>query len=72
MTNLKKLTWNEYIYMNIFLETKRLMIKIPDLSDFDDLYLLQCNPDVMKYIGEGVRTKQEVELSLQKAIAHYL
>lgn len=57
--------------MNIFLETNRLILKAPELSDFDDLYLLQTDPEVMKYIGEGVRSKQEVELSLHNAIAHY-
>ncbi len=56
--------------MKIFLETKRLIIKTPDLSDFDNLYLLQSDPVVMEFIGEGVRTKQEVAKSLQTAIDH--
>ncbi len=56
--------------MSIFLETKRLIIKTPELSDFDNLYILQSDPDVMRYIGHGVRTKELVAESLQKSIDH--
>lgn len=54
--------------MSLFIETKRLLINTPEAADFDNLFILQSNPDVMKYIGEGVRTKPEVADSLQKAI----
>ncbi|MBA2657244.1 MAG: GNAT family N-acetyltransferase [Tatlockia sp.] len=56
--------------MNIFLETKNLIIRTPQLSDFDNLLALQTDADVMKYIGQGVRTKLEVMGGLEAAIAH--
>ena len=57
--------------MSIFLETKRLIINTPELDDFDDLYALQSDADVMKYIGRGVRTQSDVLNGLEKAIMHY-
>lgn len=57
--------------MSLFLETKNLIINTPELSDFSNLYELQADVDVMKYIGQGVRTKTEVMNGLEKAIAHY-
>lgn len=57
--------------MNIFLTTERLTLTIPHQSDLDEVFLLQSDPEVMKYIGDGVRAKAEVELFHDKAIAHY-
>ncbi|MFT4060283.1 MAG: GNAT family N-acetyltransferase [Legionella sp.] len=57
--------------MSLFLETKNLIINTPKLSDFNNLYALQSDVDVMKYIGQGVRTETEVMNGLEKAIAHY-
>ena len=56
--------------MSVLLETKNLIITTPQLEDFDNLYALQTDADVMKYIGQGVRTQLEVESGLKKAIAH--
>ena len=56
--------------MSIFLETKRLIINTPESIDFDNLYALQTDVDVMQYIGQGVRTSAEVTSGLEKAIAH--
>lgn len=56
--------------MTVFLETKRLIIHAPELADFDNLYALQSDPDVMQYVGQGVRTRGEVMAGLEKAIAH--
>jgi predicted acetyltransferase/RimJ/RimL family protein N-acetyltransferase len=56
--------------MRIFLETKRLIIHTPALIDFDNLYALQSDAEIMKYIGQGVRTQSEVMTGLEKAIAH--
>ncbi|OGT38700.1 MAG: GNAT family N-acetyltransferase [Gammaproteobacteria bacterium RIFCSPHIGHO2_12_FULL_37_14] len=56
--------------MSIFLETKRLIINTPESIDFDNLYALQLDADVMQYIGQGVRTPTEVRSGLEKAIAH--
>lgn len=38
--------------------------------DFDNLYALQADADVMKYIDYGVRTESEVMTGLEKAILH--
>lgn len=57
--------------MKTFIETKRLVITIPELSDFDNLYALQSDPEIMEYIGRGVRTKDEVLAGLEKAIHHF-
>jgi predicted acetyltransferase/RimJ/RimL family protein N-acetyltransferase len=56
--------------MSIFLETKRLIIKTPERADFDNLYVLQSDTDVMQYLGQGVRTQVEVMTGLEKAISH--
>src|SRR3990167_8148720 len=56
--------------MSIFLKTKRLIINTPESIDFDNLYALQLDADVMQYIGQGVRTPTEVRSGLEKAIAH--
>lgn len=56
--------------MSIFLETNRLIVKAPSLEDFDNLYALQSDADVMKYIGKGVRTKEEVMTGLEKSLLH--
>lgn len=56
--------------MSIFLETKRLIINTPESIDFDNLYALQTDADVMQYIGQGVRTSAEVTSGLEKAITH--
>lgn len=56
--------------MSVWLETKNLIIKLPQRSDFNELYALQADAEVMKYIGQGVRTQSEVMTGLEKAIAH--
>jgi len=56
--------------MGTFLETKRLILKTPKLSDMNELVLLQSDPDVMKYIGQGVRTREETKKFLETAIQH--
>ncbi|WP_010654200.1 GNAT family N-acetyltransferase [Fluoribacter dumoffii] len=53
------------------LTTPRLIIRKPTLSDFDNLYRLQSNTDVMSFIGDGKRNKEEVTVGLEKAINHY-
>jgi ribosomal-protein-alanine N-acetyltransferase len=56
--------------MTIFIETERLIINIPTLSDLQDQHLLQSDPDVMQYIGLGPRTENEVLEGLLNAIRH--
>lgn len=56
--------------MSIFIETKRLIIKVPQPSDTENLYALQSDADVMQYIGNGVRSREEVLSGTEKAINH--
>lgn len=57
--------------MSIFLETKRLILKTTELSDFDNLVALRSEPDVMKYIGDGtVHSKEQVQKFLEMAIPY--
>lgn len=56
--------------MSIFLETERLILKTPELDDIEDLAALQSDPDVMKYIGNGVRTRKEASKFLKMAADH--
>ena len=54
--------------MGIFLETKRLILKEPELSDFDDLVVLRTDPAVMQYIGTGtVQTREQIKTFLDNA-----
>ncbi len=57
--------------MNIFLETKRLIIKAPELSDLEGQLILQGDETVMRYVGSGARTPDDVIWGLEKAIEHY-
>lgn len=52
------------------LETKRLVIKAPTLSDLDDGFGLHTDPVVMKYVG-GPRKKKTISNWLQQDILHY-
>lgn len=57
--------------MSIFLETARLILKTPELADFDHLLALRSDPEVMKYIGDGsTHTPAQVQQFLQNAIAY--
>jgi len=57
--------------MNIILETKNLIIKKPSLDVLEELCLLLSDPDVMRYVGNGVRKRKEVREGLDRMIAHY-
>lgn len=54
----------------IFLETSRLLIKIPSFEDFLAICELNSHPDVMRYI-EVCRPANKVRELLEKAIKHY-
>jgi ribosomal-protein-alanine N-acetyltransferase len=53
------------------IETTRLRLRPLILSDYDDLYQLYSDGDVMRYIGKGVRDRQETEISLGKMMSHW-
>ena len=56
--------------MPIFLETTRLIINPPAMEELENSYMLQSDVDVMEYLGDGVRSKEEVKAWLQKAVRH--
>lgn len=56
---------------SLFIETERLFLFHPVKEDLEDLCLLQADEQVMRYIGRGVRSRQEVETGLEKAILHF-
>jgi GrpB-like predicted nucleotidyltransferase (UPF0157 family)/predicted acetyltransferase len=57
--------------MEIFLETERLILKKPELSDLDILYTLRSDPKVMQYTGYGAtQTKEQVKEYLDFAIPY--
>lgn len=56
--------------MNAFLETERLILKKTEQSDFDNLVALRSDPDVMRYAGRGVQTKDEVQKFLDTVISY--
>jgi len=57
--------------MHIFLETKRLILKTPELSDFNILLVLRSDPDVMEYTGYGEKqTADQVREYLNFAIVY--
>jgi RimJ/RimL family protein N-acetyltransferase len=57
--------------MRVFLETKRLMLKTPELSDIDNLVALRSDHEVMKHTGEGsAQTEEQVREYLNFAISY--
>ena len=57
--------------MSIFLETKRLVLRAPVLSDLDELVTLRSDFEVMKYTGEGgAQTKEQVQDYLNFALSY--
>lgn len=55
--------------MQNFLETDRLILRLPEPKDLKHLLLLRSDADVMKYIGQGtIQTQVEVESFLNIAI----
>lgn len=54
--------------MNIILETKRLILKQPVLSDFNELLQLRTDHQVMQYIGTGdIQTESQVKEFIDNA-----
>jgi len=57
--------------MSIFLETARLILKPPELSDLDNLVILRSDPDVMQYVGDGaIHTVEQVKRFLGMSISY--
>ncbi|HAU0262644.1 TPA: GNAT family N-acetyltransferase [Legionella pneumophila] len=57
--------------MSIFLETERLFLRAPELSDLDTLVTLRSDFEIMKYTGEGgAQTKEQVRDYLNFALSY--
>ena len=55
-----------------FLETERLYLNVPKITNLDNWYNIQCNNEVVKYIRNGKPLdKSQVKKSLYKIIEHY-
>ncbi len=56
--------------MRIILETERLILRMPHHSDAEQLFQLNSNPNVMRFIGDGsIMTRKESDAYLENAIA---
>ncbi len=53
------------------IETPRLRLRQFTPNDLDDLCRLYSNPDVMRYVGKGVRTKNETQTALSSILKYY-
>ena len=49
----------------IVLETKRLLLRHPVMSDLDDLFAFYSDPEVVKYIPDAPRTLEETKEELE-------
>lgn len=53
------------------IETNRLRLRHFSLDDLDDLFRIYSNPEVMRYVGKGARTKDETQSALVSMIKHW-
>ncbi len=55
---------------NVYLETERLILRRMDESDIDNLYALDSDPEVMRYLNSGqTHTREEIAT---RVLPHYL
>jgi ribosomal-protein-alanine N-acetyltransferase len=53
------------------IETPRLRLRQFTYDDLDDLSRLYSNPDLMRYVGRGIKTRNETQKALLSLIEHY-
>ena len=53
------------------IETPRLRLRQFTSDDLDDLSRLYSNPDLMRYVGRGIKTRNETQKALLSLIEHY-
>jgi RimJ/RimL family protein N-acetyltransferase len=53
------------------IETARLRLRVPSLSDLDDLYLIRSDPDVMRFITGAPSTREETLAGLDKHLKRW-
>ncbi|MCZ2121946.1 MAG: GNAT family N-acetyltransferase [Anaerolineales bacterium] len=51
--------------MTVILETPRLILRRQRLSDLDDLWALYCDPEIVKYIPDAPRSREEAQEELE-------
>lgn len=52
-------------------DTKRLMIKPSSLDNLEKVCALFSDPEVMRYVGTGVKSREETVTYLEKSIKHH-
>jgi len=57
--------------MHPVLETARLRLRPPTMQDLEEFGRLTSDPEVMRYLGKGVRTREETVSVLTAAIEHW-
>lgn len=57
--------------MKLTLETNRLLLRPLELSDADDFFVMNDNPNVSRYLRIPLKTKAEAEAYIQKIINEY-
>lgn len=57
--------------MNLVLETERLILRPLELSDADDFFEMNDNPNVNRYLRNPIKTKTDAETYIQKIINEY-
>lgn len=60
----------EVIFIMQEIETARLYLRQFTPDDLDELYRIYSDSEVMKYLSEGVRNREETAADLFKIIAH--
>lgn len=54
------------------LETERLTLRRITPADFDDLYKMNRDPQIMRYVGDGsTRTHEQMEEEVVRLMGHY-
>jgi len=57
---------------SFFLETERLALREIVNDDFGELYRMNSNPEIMKYVGDGsTRNHTQMTIELETLISHY-
>jgi len=61
-----------YFYRMKILETQRLILREIHPDDIDEIFKMNGDPDVMKYVGDGsVRTYEQMLQEMDMLISHY-
>lgn len=56
----------------ILFETERLLLREFLPEDYDDLFSMNSDPEVMRYLGDGsVRTREQTRAELKRLLSYY-